>query len=86
MEEDGTAAVGMILQRHDGSVIFSAYRYLFNCSDALETEIDALMIGMALAREHTNPPVVVQSDSSAALSCLSGSNLDSSVYGHLISC
>ena len=50
LEENCTVVVGMILRRHDGSVIFSVYRYLFNCSDAIKTEIHALMIGMALAR------------------------------------
>ena len=34
-ELDGTTAAGMILQRHDGTVIFAAYRYMFKCNDAL---------------------------------------------------
>ena len=84
MEADGTAAAGFILRRHDGSVVFAAYRFLFNCNEALEAEIHVLMIGMALVRQHTELPILVQPDSSTALSCLSGSSLISSVYGHLV--
>ncbi|XBJ08816.1 hypothetical protein VPH35_014029 [Triticum aestivum] len=72
-EEDETAVAGMILRGPDGSVIFSAYCYLFNCNDALEAEVHALMIDLAIARQHMELPVLVQSDSSTALSCLSGS-------------
>lgn len=57
--DSGAAAVGMILRRHDGSVIFAAYLYVFNCNDALKVEIHALMQGMALAIQHSNFPVIV---------------------------
>ena len=46
---DDTVAVGMILRKHDGTIIFVAYWYLFHCNDALEGEILAMMHGMALA-------------------------------------
>ena len=59
MEEDGMPTAGMILQRHDGTIIFSAYRYFFNCNDAMEAEIHALMIGMALARQYMQQPSCV---------------------------
>ncbi|KAE8800054.1 Alpha-amylase [Hordeum vulgare] len=49
MQEDGSAAAGMILRDHEGSVIFAAYRCIFNCNDALEAELHAIMQGMALA-------------------------------------
>lgn len=42
MQEDGSAAAGMILRRQDGSVIFVAYRCIFNCNDALEAELHAI--------------------------------------------
>ena len=66
-ETDGSAAAGMILRKHDGSVIFAAYKYLFYCNDALEAKIHALMLGMALAIQHSEFPVLVQSGSSQAL-------------------
>ena len=70
---------GMILQRHDGRRIISAYRYLFNCYDAIEANIHALLIGKALACQYTQQPSCVQSNSSTALSCLSSTSLDHSV-------
>lgn len=60
----------MILRHHNGSIIFDAYRFIFNCSDALETELHAIMQGMTLALQHSNLSVIVQSDSSEALSSL----------------
>lgn len=46
-------------------------------------EIHALMEGMALVCQHTELPIYVQSDSSEALSILSGDSLTRSVHGHL---
>ena len=42
------------------------------------------MQGMALAIQHSNCPVIVQSDSSVALSSLTGDGLIRSTYGHLV--
>ncbi|XBH54624.1 hypothetical protein VPH35_076894 [Triticum aestivum] len=84
MQEDGSAAAGMILRRHDGSVIFAAYRCIFNCNDALEAELHAIMQGMALALQHSSLPIVVQSDSSMTLTAITGDSLSRSAYGHLV--
>ena len=65
----------MILRRDDGSIIFAAYRVIFNCNEALEVEIHAIMQGMALALQHIDLPVKVQSDSCNALSILSGDSM-----------
>uniref|UniRef100_A0A453GDJ5 RNase H type-1 domain-containing protein n=1 Tax=Aegilops tauschii subsp. strangulata TaxID=200361 RepID=A0A453GDJ5_AEGTS len=75
----------MVLRRENGSTIFAAYRYIFHCIDALEAEIHAIMQGMALAIQHSDCPVIVQSDSSNALAILSSDNLSRLhlVYGHL---
>uniref|UniRef100_A0A453DB79 RNase H type-1 domain-containing protein n=1 Tax=Aegilops tauschii subsp. strangulata TaxID=200361 RepID=A0A453DB79_AEGTS len=67
-----------------GQIIFAAYRVLFHCNNALEAELHALMQGMALAIQHSDLPVVVQSDSSEALAGLSGNALSHSAYGHLV--
>ncbi|XBI43974.1 hypothetical protein VPH35_108682 [Triticum aestivum] len=42
------------------------------------------MQGMALAIQHSNYPLVLQSDSSEALSCLSTDALQRSAYGQLV--
>uniref|UniRef100_A0A453MDT0 RNase H type-1 domain-containing protein n=1 Tax=Aegilops tauschii subsp. strangulata TaxID=200361 RepID=A0A453MDT0_AEGTS len=73
----------MVLRRENGSMIFAAYRYIFHCNDALEAKIHAIMQGMALAIQHSDCPVIVQSDSSNALAILSSDNLSWSAYGHL---
>jgi hypothetical protein len=81
---DGMSATDMILRRHDGGVIFTVYRYIFNCNDTLEAELHAIRQGMALALQHTEAPVIFQSDSSEALLALSGEGLSRSAYGHLM--
>ena len=61
----------MVFRRNDGSVILAAYRVIFNCNEALEAEIHALMQGMALTLQHTERQVMVQSDSSSqVIACL----------------
>lgn len=57
---------------------------MFHCNEALGSEIHAMMQGMALAIQHTDEPVLIQSDSSElALSILSRNMLTRSAYGHL---
>ena len=73
----------MVLRNEDGSLVFAAYKYIFNCNDALESDIHALMKGMALAIQHSNFPMVVQSDSVNALAIIAGDTLSRSAYGHL---
>ena len=74
----------MVLGNPDGSLIFAAYRHLFFCNNALEVELHAIREGLALALERSDLPMVIQSDSSTALSSLSSDILDRSAYGHLI--
>lgn len=61
--EDGSSATCMILWHHDLSVIFAACQVVFNSNKSLEVKIHALMQGMAFAIQHTNLPIIVQSDS-----------------------
>lgn len=74
----------MVLMSSDGAIIFAAYRFIFHCNDPLEAELHALMQGMALAIQHSNCPVVLQSDSLEALSFLSTNALLRSAYGQLV--
>lgn len=68
--DDGLASTGMNLRRHGGSVLFAAYKFTFDCNDALEAELHALIQGMALRIQHSKGSIIVQSDYSKALSCL----------------
>ncbi|KAE8805074.1 autophagy-related protein 7 [Hordeum vulgare] len=81
---DGSAAAGMVLRDNNGQLIFSAYRVIFHCNDALEAELNAILQGKALAIQHSALPVVVQSDSAEALSSLLSKGLERSTYGHLV--
>ncbi|XBI46276.1 hypothetical protein VPH35_110567 [Triticum aestivum] len=74
----------MVLRDNIRHIIFSVYRVIFHCNDALEAEIHVIMQGMALAIQHSTLPVVVQSDSMEALSCLLNKELERSTYGHLV--
>ena len=82
-KSDDTAVADMILRYHDGTIIFAAYRFMFHCNDALEAEIHVLMQGMSLAMQHTELSVVVQSDSSIALSIFRDDSLVCPSYGNL---
>uniref|UniRef100_A0A8I6YAV8 RNase H type-1 domain-containing protein n=1 Tax=Hordeum vulgare subsp. vulgare TaxID=112509 RepID=A0A8I6YAV8_HORVV len=73
----------MVLQRENCWLIYATYRYIFSCNDALEAEIHALMQGMALDLEHSDMPVIVQSDSSNALATIEDDAWSRSAYGHI---
>ena len=81
---DGSAVASIILRIHNGIVIFAAYWCIFNCNDALEAELHALMQGMALANHHCEGPVIVQPDSSEAMLAMKGDSLCFSAYGYLV--
>uniref|UniRef100_A0A8I6WEW6 RNase H type-1 domain-containing protein n=1 Tax=Hordeum vulgare subsp. vulgare TaxID=112509 RepID=A0A8I6WEW6_HORVV len=74
----------MILRNATGGVIFAAYRKLFHCNDALEAELHAILEGIKLTIEHSNPIIMVQSDCAVALKAISDDSLDRSAYGHMI--
>ncbi|KAE8792802.1 Alpha-amylase [Hordeum vulgare] len=80
---DGTTAAGMVLRNSEGVILFAAYRYIFHCNDPLEAELHAMMQGMALVIQQSSSPMMLQSDSSEALSCLSMDTLRRSAYGQL---
>jgi ribonuclease HI len=60
----------MVLRDSNEGVIFSAYRSLLNCNEALEAEISAIMEGMSLALEWSNEAVTIQTDCAVALAAL----------------
>jgi hypothetical protein len=82
-DEKGRAGTGMILRGSNSAVIVSACRVLYNCNDALESEVSALMEGLALAYEWSELPIIIQSDCVVALSALKESGRNRTVYGQL---
>ncbi|KAI4986693.1 hypothetical protein ZWY2020_019323 [Hordeum vulgare] len=81
--QDDRASAGLVLRRENGLLIFTAYRHIFNCNDALKAEIHVLMQGKALALQHSDMSVIVHSDSSNALAIIEGDAWSRSAYGHL---
>ena len=73
---DGRAGTGMILRDDKGKMIFAAYRRLFHCNEALETEIQAMLEGLSLALERSSLPIQLQSDCVVALKVLTDESLD----------
>ncbi|KAF7055620.1 hypothetical protein CFC21_063131 [Triticum aestivum] len=74
----------MVLRDSEGGVIFSACRYLFNCKDALEAEISAILEGLSISIQWSDFPIVIQSDNAMAVAALTDDSLDRSAYGYLM--
>ncbi|KAE8782535.1 autophagy-related protein 7 [Hordeum vulgare] len=74
----------MILRTRTGEVVFAAYRKLFHCNDALEAELQALLEGIKLTTEHSEAPIMIQSDCVAAINAIKDTSLNNSAYGHMI--
>ena len=62
--ENGTAGAGMILLDADGGIIFSAYRSLHSCEEALEAELRSCLEGLELSFQHSQLPIIIDSDCS----------------------
>jgi hypothetical protein len=60
---DGHAGAGMVLRDSEGTIIFSACRALFNCRNALESELCAVMEGLSSAIMRTDLPIAMEVDS-----------------------
>ncbi|KAK1644334.1 hypothetical protein QYE76_062139 [Lolium multiflorum] len=67
MQQDGDGAAGMVLRDDRGEIIFSSCRYLSTCSSALEAELAATMEGIALAKQWSNAPLIVETDASEVI-------------------
>ncbi|KAI4991042.1 hypothetical protein ZWY2020_039413 [Hordeum vulgare] len=79
-----SAGAGMILRNNMGMILFSACRVLFSCRDELEAELGACMEGLSLAIQRTDSPIVVEMDSSMAVSMLLCDEVGRSVYASLV--
>jgi ribonuclease HI len=84
MKEEGKGGIGMILRDEDGSIIFTASRYLPVCESPLEAEILACNEGLALALEQTEKPILVESDCLELCSMVNDNNINRSQFAALI--
>lgn len=78
------AGTRMVLWNSNRLVIFSGYRYLFHCKDALKAEVSAILEGVSISVHRSDLPMVIQSDNSVAIAALANDSLDRSAYGHLM--
>lgn len=82
--ENGSAGAGMILRGHDGSIIFSACRSLWSCTDILHAELAGCMEGLALAHQWTSLPIIVECDSLLAVQMVNSKEQDPSQYAMVV--
>ncbi|KAE8785892.1 protein transport protein sec24 [Hordeum vulgare] len=75
VKETGRAGSGMIPRDSEGAVIFFAYRYLYHCKDAPESEISVVLEGVSFSVQHSELPIVIQSDSSIVVVALTDDSL-----------
>jgi ribonuclease HI len=70
VEDTGESGAGMVLRTDDGTIVFSACRYLGRSSTPLATELAACMEGIALARQWSEGPCIVEMDSTEAVALI----------------
>ncbi|KAE8772584.1 Alpha-amylase [Hordeum vulgare] len=75
VKDTGRAGSGMILRDSEGAVIFSPYRYIYHCKDALESEISAVLEGVSFSVQQSDLPIVMQYDSSIVVAALPNDSL-----------
>lgn len=83
-EDIGAARSGMVLLDQLGSIVFSACRYLLNCSDPLKTELLAIKEGLMLALQWSQLAIAVETDCLQAVNMPKKRNLDRSRYCFIV--
>ena len=82
--KDNSAGSGMILRDASGATIFAACRSLMDCSSPLEAELRACDEGLKLTRQHSQLPVIIESDSSILVEAVNSSTPDRSAFHYLV--
>jgi ribonuclease HI len=80
--EDGTVGTGMVLRDETGQVIFSACRFINSCAEALEAELLACSEDLELAIQHSQLPIIIDSDCSELVSAQKNPSQDRSAFLH----
>jgi ribonuclease HI len=83
-KENGSAGTGMVLRDDAGAVIFCACRSILSCEEALEAELLACLEGLELGFQHSDLPIIVETDCSFLKSAATSITQDRSPFMHLI--
>ena len=84
VEQHGTAGAGMILRDSSGHIVLSSCRSLRYCTSALEAELGAFMVGIALALQWSQEPIIVETDNASLVKMVTSTAKDVSHLGHLV--
>jgi ribonuclease HI len=81
---DGNAGAGMLVRDYKGDIIASACRQLYNCRDALESELCAAKEGLALALNCCTQPIIFETDCLEIIKLLQNNHMDRSVNATIV--
>jgi ribonuclease HI len=82
--ESKKGGIGMILRDDEGSILFTACKFLQSCDTPLEAELCACKEGLTRAMDLTGKPIWVECDSLEATSLIKDVNLNRSHNASLI--
>ena len=78
--DDGLAGIGMVLRNDIGFPIFTACQFLDDCGAPLEAELRACVEGVSLALNHSDLPIIVETDCSQLVEATRCSTPDRSPF------
>ncbi|KAF8751029.1 hypothetical protein HU200_012261 [Digitaria exilis] len=58
----GGAGLGVVIRNNNGDVMLTAWKVIMRCSYAVEAEAMACLVGLQLAAQHCQAPVILESD------------------------
>jgi len=73
------AGIGIIARDSEHQVVFTAWRVLFRCQDALEAEARACLEGLRLSAPWSQGPVIVETDCARLIQALEAKEDRSSI-------
>jgi ribonuclease HI len=75
----------MVLRDEEGRPIFSACLFIFDCESPYEAETQACLEGLELALEHSQLPLIIESDCVKLIEAVRSKSQDRSSCVHLVS-
>ena len=79
VSQSGEAGIGIIARDSEHQVVFTAWRVLFRCQDALEAEARACLEGLRLSAPWSQGPVIVETDCARLIQALEAKEDRSSI-------